>query len=133
MCDCHLPASLISPGYDFPSVPCVLTTMAFILILLTCQDYLYLRFFLIAIPILHDYLKCHFLREAFLHHTRRDPTQERHSILLCPYYHSLKVSYSFCPCLPCSLLAPLVSGSVLCTKAPKYILKERLSAQLSPN
>lgn len=133
MCDCYLPASLISPGYDFPFVPCVLTTMDFILILLACQDYLYLRFFLIAVPILHDYLKCHFLREAFLHHTRRDPTQERHSILLCPYYHSqrsilfiLSLSALFTAC-------PLVSGSVLRTKALKYILKERLSAQLSPN
>lgn len=38
--------------------------MDFILTLLICQDYFYLRFFLIAVPTSHDYLKCHFLREA---------------------------------------------------------------------
>lgn len=83
----------------FPFAHCVLITLAFILILLTCQDY-----FLIAVPTSHDYLKCHFLKEAFFRHARRNPTPECYSILY-PHYHSLKVSYSFiCTCLPYSLL-----------------------------
>lgn len=84
LCDWHLPTSLVLSGCHI-SLCCVLTTLASILVLLTCQEYFYLEF-LITVPTSHDYCKCHFLRGAFLHHTRRDPTAECPSPLLCAHY-----------------------------------------------
>lgn len=98
-----------------PFAHCVLTTLAFFLILLPCQNYFYLltyQNYFYLMFLLHMITSNDISWERLSFTLERSPSRMPF-ILLCPHYHSLKVSCSFiCPYL---WLLPIVWISSWCT------------------